>query len=37
MNINGRTFIVTLHKISQLEVQDVPGALEYQFGISEKD
>lgn len=34
--VAGRVFIVTLLKVVKLNVENVPQALEYQFGISEK-
>lgn len=36
ITLKNRTFIVTLQKIRKLKVENIPGALEYQFGISEK-
>mgnify|MGYP001591711657 CR=1 FL=1 len=36
IEVGGRVFIITLLKIIKLNITDVPGALEYQFGISER-
>lgn len=36
IEIAGRIFVITLLKISKLNVPSVPGAIEYQFGIAEK-
>ncbi len=34
--VGGRNFIVSLLKIHELNIPNVPGALEYEFGISER-
>ena len=34
--IGGRVFVVSLLRVIKLEIPDVPGAVEYQFGISER-
>lgn len=37
ISLGGRTFIVSLQKVIKLDVPEVPGAIEYQFGISERE